>query len=78
MQTIQKTTLMLKGKESENMDKFLKDTSMMLKTKEVKTWPMKNKFSKDSFFKKVSQMATLADPAVIFSKSVHYTLKFIR
>ena len=39
---------------------------------------MKNKFSKDWFFWKVSQMAALADPAVIFSKSVHHTPKFIR
>ena len=50
---------------------------IMLKGKKVKR-PKKNKFSKDSFFKKVSQMATLADPAVIFSESVHHTLKFIR
>ena len=49
----------------------------MLKGKKgEKAYEKKN--SKDWFFKKVSQMATLADPAVIFSKSVHHTLKFIR
>ena len=51
---------------------------MMFETKKVKARPIKNKFSKDSFFKKVSQMATLADPAVKFLKTVHHTLKFIR
>ena len=55
-----------------------KNTSMMFETKKVKRWPMKNKFSNDSFFKKVSQIATLADPTVKFLKTVYYTLKFIR